>query len=142
MLMTLGLFVWGLDSACYQELSRQTQWRHASSSRVGKRPANQFAGLGDDTMTLTGWIAPELAGSRLSLEELRMMGDKGNPYPLVTGNGEVLGLWILTALNEGQSLFYPNGEPRRISFNLSLKRVDDDQIDRVGLITNPRELLQ
>ena len=71
MMLSLGMFVFSLSTLAYQELQRQTNWRHASNSRVGAPPALQFVGRGDDTITLPGIILPELAGSVLSLDALR-----------------------------------------------------------------------
>lgn len=42
MMMTFGMFVFGLNTAAYQELQRQTAWRHASQNRIGARPVRQF----------------------------------------------------------------------------------------------------
>ncbi len=73
MMLSLGMFVFSLSTLTYQELQRQTNWRHATNSRVGKSPAMQFVGRGEDTITLPGIILPELAGSVLSLNALRLM---------------------------------------------------------------------
>ena len=52
MMMTLGMFVFGLPTLAYQELQRTTEWRHASTSRIGTNPASQFLGRGEDTLSL------------------------------------------------------------------------------------------
>ena len=39
MMMALGMFVFSLETLAYQELQRQTDWRHPSSPRVGVQPA-------------------------------------------------------------------------------------------------------
>ena len=126
-LMCLGQFVFGLQSLAYEELKRSSSWRHPNSSRVGARAARQFVGVGDDTVTLSGWIAPELTGKYWSIAALRAMGDIGMPYALVTGTGEVLGQFVIENLNETGTLHYQDGTPRRIAFDLQLTRVDDDQ---------------
>tara|TARA_R110002167_G_scaffold98718_12_gene259439 strand:+ start:467 stop:895 length:429 start_codon:yes stop_codon:yes gene_type:complete len=141
MMMSLGLFVWSLNTLSYQDLQRQSAWRHPSQSRVGQRPARQFVGPGDDSITLSGWLAPELSGERVSLALLRAMADAGEPYVLVAGTGKVYGLWVIESLSEDHSLFYPNGQARRIEFSLSLARVDDDLIDKVSLVTSALDLL-
>ncbi len=107
-----------------------------------ERAASQFLGPGDDTITLSGWITPDIAGDIVSIHELRTMGDKGEPYVMVSGTGVIYGLWEITTLDETQTLFYPNGTPRKIEFSLSLHRVDDEQIKQVGLISNIQELLR
>ncbi|SFA66555.1 phage tail protein [Metapseudomonas otitidis] len=132
MMMALGMFVFSLHTLAYQELQRQTEWRHPSSSRVGTNPARQFAGRGDDTLTLPGILLPELAGSLLSLDALREMANTGKAYPMVEGSGRILGLWVIERVSETRTLFFPDGTPRRIEFSLGLTRVDDGRTDLLG----------
>lgn len=136
MMLALGMFVFSLSTAAYQELQRQTEWRHASNSRVGAAPARQFVGRGDDTITLPGVILPELAGSALSLDALRLMANTGKAWPMVEGSGRIYGLWIIESLSETKTIFFRDGTPRRIEFTISLKRIDDDRIDLLGAGTN------
>jgi uncharacterized protein len=135
MMLALGMFVFSLSTAAYQALQRQTEWRHASNPRVGAAPARQFVGRGDDTITLPGLILPELAGSALSLDALRLMANTGKAWPMVEGSGRIYGLWIIENLNETKTLFFRDGTPRRIEFTLSLKRIDDDRVDLLGAAT-------
>lgn len=135
MMLALGMFVFSLSTLAYQELQRQTEWRHPSSSRVGAAPARQFIGRGDDSITLPGILFPELAGSKLSLDALRLMANTGKAWPMIEGSGRIYGLWVIESLSETKTLFFRDGTPRRIEFTLSLKRIDDDQLDLVGTAT-------
>lgn len=136
MMMALGMFVFSLRTAAYQELQRQTDWRHASNNRVGAAPARQFVGRGEDTITLPGIILPELTGTALSLDALRLMANTGKAWPMVEGTGRIYGLWVIDSLSENKTIFFRDGTPRRIEFTLSLKRIDDDRIDLLGAGTN------
>ena len=136
MMMALGMFVFSLRTAAYQELQRQTDWRHASSNRVGAAPARQFVGRGEDAITLPGIILPELAGSALSLDALRLMANTGKAWPMVEGSGRIYGLWVIESMSETKTIFFSDGTPRRIEFTLSLKRTDDDRIDLLGAATS------
>ncbi len=136
MMLALGMFVFSLSTAAYQALQRQTEWRHTSSNRVGAAPARQFLGRGDDSITLPGIILPELAGSALSLDAIRLMANTGKAWPMVEGSGRIYGLWIIESLSETKTLFFCDGKPRRIEFTLSLKRIDDDRIDLIGAGTS------
>lgn len=136
MMLALGMFVFSLSTAAYQELQRQTEWRHVSNNRVGAAPARQFVGRGDDAITLPGLILPELTGSVLSLDALRLMANTGKAWPMVEGSGRIYGLWIIDSLSETKTIFFRDGTPRRIEFTLSLKRVDDDRIDLLGAATS------
>lgn len=136
MMLALGMFVFSLSTAAYQELQRQTEWRHASNNRIGAVPARQFLGRGDDSITLPGVILPELAGSGLSLDAIRLMANTGKAWPLVEGSGRIYGLWVIDSLSETKTVFFRDGTPRRIEFSLSLKRIDDDRIDLLGAGTS------
>ena len=132
MMMALGMFIFSLPTLAYQELQRQTDWRHPSSSRVGTNPARQFAGRGDDAITLPGVVLPELAGTPISLDALRYMADTGKAWPLVEGTGRILGIWVIEDVSETRTLFFRDGAARRIEFTLKLARVDDGSIDMLG----------
>lgn len=126
MLMAFGQFIFSLDTLAFQELKRSNTWRHPSNSRVGARPARQFVGVGDETFSLSGWLAPEQIGDYASLAELRAMGDSGLAFALVAGNGEVFGLFVIESLNETGTMHDRYGNPTRVSFDLQLARVDDE----------------
>lgn len=132
MMMAFGQFVFGLHTIAYHELQRQTSWRHPSTSRISARPARQYLGPGDDTITLQGLLAPEFCGSTISLDQIREMGAAGSAWPLVDGNGIVHGQFVIESLNETSSIFMDNGKARRIEFQIQLARVDDARTDAIG----------
>ena len=135
MMMALGLVVFRLPTSAYQELERDTSWRHPKQSRVGRRPSRQFTGPDEDSIELKGVLMPEIGGSSLSLDTLRIMGDTGAAWPLIQGNGRVFGLYIIERVKEGQSVLMSDGTPQRISFSVTLSRVDDDLVDILGDIS-------
>ena len=133
MMMILGMFVFSLPTLAYHELQRQTEWKHASTARVGLRDAHQYVGPGDDTITLSGWVAPELTGSLYSLDALRMMADTGKSWILIQGTGRILGSYRIMSMTEGRSILDGSGGARRVEFSISLKRDDDGVPALVGL---------
>lgn len=130
MMMSLGMFIFELSTVPYQELQQQLAWRHASSSRVGLRPARQFIGVDDESINLSGVLLPEVTGGEPSLAELRQMGDDGLDYVLIDGSGVIYGQYVIESLNMTKSLFFQDGKARRIEFQLALKRVDDDVVEQ------------
>jgi hypothetical protein len=130
-MMAFGQFAFGMGTLAYQQLQRQTDWRHAENSRVGARPAGQYVGPGQDRISLSGLLVPEFAGNRLALDQLRTMGDAGSAWPLVSGDGTVLGQYVLMSVHETQAVHMQDGTPRRIEFQLELRRVDDRMVDQV-----------
>ena len=134
MMMSLGLFVFGMHTVAYQELQRQTSWRHPSTSRVGTNPARQFLGRGDDTITLPGVLVSGLTGTQISLDVLREMADTGKAWALIEGTGRIYGIFVIEAISETRSYFFKDGAARRIEFSLTLQRVDDSDLDALGSI--------
>ena len=129
MMMALGFFVFSLHTAAYQEMQRQLAWRHASVPRMGDRPASQFIGPDDETITLNGVLLPELAGERLSLDVLQAMADTGDAWPLIEGTGRIYGLYVIESLQTTRTLFFQDGAARRIDFAISIKRVADTGLE-------------
>jgi len=119
MMMILGMFPFSIPTAVYQQLQRTTNWRHPSNSRVGDMPAYQFTGRGEDTISLEGSIVPEF-GSQMSITALRVMGDTGKAWPLISGTGKVFGLYHIDDLQETQTIFFPDGTPKKIEFTLKM----------------------
>lgn len=54
MMLTLGLFVFMLQTLPYQSMSRNAEYRWPSNARVGLRPAAQFLGMDEEKITLSG----------------------------------------------------------------------------------------
>lgn len=132
MMMTWGTFVFSLSTAAYSELQRQMTWRHASSDRVGARAARQYVGPGDDTISLQGTIAGELATDLQVLDKLRELADQGKPQALVEGTGRVYGAYLLTSLSETRRELFSDGTPRLIDFQMQLERDDDGASEAIA----------
>lgn len=132
MMLTLGLFVFQLDTLPYQDFVRDMAWRHPSSARVGTTPASQFLGRDADTVKLSGTLLPELTGGTLSLALLEAMADQGSAWPLIEGTGVLYGLFVVEKLSTTRTVFFQDGAARRIDFTLELKRVDESRVDLLG----------
>ncbi|WKD28638.1 phage tail protein [Halomonas sp. KG2] len=134
MMMTYGLFVFGLSTAAYQELQRQTDWRHVSQSRVNARPVHQFLGPGDDIINLTGSLLPMFTGGQQNLDMLRALADGGRAWPLIEGTGTYYGMFSITSLQERKSEFFRDGAAKQIEFDLKLTRIDDSRTELIGVL--------
>jgi phage protein U len=127
-MMCLGYFVFELATAPYQSAQQQSGWRHPSNSRVGLRPARQFLGRDEESITLSGVLMPELSGGEPSIAALKTMADAGRAYVLIDGNGTLLGVFVIESIDVTRTVFFTDGTARKIEFSLSLKRVDDDAV--------------
>jgi phage protein U len=121
-MMTLGPYIFGLNTAAFQELNRNTEWRWGSQDVFEGVPAMQFTGWGKDTITLPGVIFTEYWGGTGQLDALRGLGDEGEPQTLIDGRGFVWGEYVITGVQERQSYFAAAGVPLRQEFTVTLER--------------------
>lgn len=123
-MMQLGVFQFSIDTAAYQRLSRSSEYRWARQARIGANDALQFTGYGPETIEVEGAIYPDFRGGLGQIDRLRRQADVGIPLPLVSGLGQVLGLWVIEGITEGQEVFAANGVPRRQDFTMRVSRYD------------------
>lgn len=119
-------FYFNLDTAAFDELRRQTEFRWASQERLSRRPAQQGVGMGEEKLSLKGAIFPTFKGGLKQLDTLRTIGAKLLPLNLTTGYGFVLGTWCLRSLEEEQGALLAGGIPRKQTFSLEFTRYGDD----------------
>ncbi|WP_075685080.1 phage tail protein [Serratia marcescens] len=126
MMMIYGMFVFMLDSAPYQSLARTSGFRHVNNERIGRSAKWQYLGAGEDAITLSGVLYPEITGGDISLELLRTMAYVGRPWPLIEGTGVIYGMFVIDNITETRSEFFADGKAKKIEFTLSLKKVSED----------------
>lgn len=128
-MLALGTeFFFSLDTAAFQELERTSSWRWPAIDRVGARPVPQYVGPGEDTVTMRGTIYPHFRGGLGQVAAMRALAGTGRPFLVVDGSGRVWGQYVITDIREGQTVFFSNGKPRKIDFDLTLKMYDDPPI--------------
>lgn len=126
-MMALGTYRFALPSAAYQQLRRTAEYRWPSQERLGRRPARQFVGPGDERLELEGIIHPHFAGGLGQLDRMRELAGQGEPQMLSDGRGRVWGLWCIERIEETQTIFDRNGDPFKIEFRLALGRYGEDE---------------
>ncbi|MEO3990239.1 phage tail protein [Pseudocitrobacter cyperus] len=132
MMLALGLFVFMRQTLPYQTMQRDSAYNWGMNNRIGTRPAYQFIGPGSDTVALSGDLYPELTGGRISMQALYLMAEQGRAWPLISGSGFIYGMFVISKVSETGTEFYSDGSPRKISFNLTLTRVDESLATMYG----------
>lgn len=125
-MMALGEFRFGIDTVAYQKFNREVAYRWPSQARVGRRPARQFVGIGDDTISLVGTILPTYRGGQGQLDTLRSLAGTGQPQLLTDGLGRIHGKWCIERIDDRQDDFFSDGVPRRQEFRLQLSHYGED----------------
>lgn len=124
MMLTLGMFVFMRQTLPFQTMQRDAEYRWPSNPRVGQRDAYQFLGVGEEKVTLSGVLYPELTGGRITMTTVRLMAEEGRAWPLIDGAGAIYGMYVINNVSETGSVFFSDGTARKIDFTLTLTRVD------------------
>ena len=128
-LLKLGDYKFSVSTATYQELKRSTEFRWASADRLGRTPALQYVGPGQDQITLSGVIYPEFFSGPNQIEQMRNKAAQGRPLLLVDGLGHLHGYYAIKQIEETQSYIDKKGVPLKQTFTLSLLYYgEDDEI--------------
>jgi uncharacterized protein len=124
-MMTYGGFRFCIATAAYEELTQISSYSWPEQPIAGSEPVLQFTGTEAETITLRGVIYPAasfVAWPKQQVPSLRTMAEKGIPYILVSGKGKNFGSWVIEKITEKSGPFFADGTPRKIEFDLNLKR--------------------
>ena len=125
-MMGLGPFRFAVPGGTYQQLTREVRARWPAQERVGRRPALQFTGPGEETLELAGVIYPYYTGGLEQIRGMRAQAQAGAPLMMVSGLGDVYGLWVILGVRDTESFFRADGLARRVEFTLELSAYGPD----------------
>ena len=131
MMMIYGMFVFQLSTLPHQQIQQSRNWRHVKNERINRSASWQYIGAGDDTITLSGLLYPEITGGEVSLSALTSQAYVGRPWPLIDGVGQIYGMYVITGLNTTRSELDRYGRARKIEFTVTFERVDEDLRERL-----------
>jgi len=83
----------------YGDMQQNINCRWPTNSRFGQRPSAQFIGPGDEIITLSGELRPEITGGSVSLMTVRLMADEGMAWPLIGGSGMIYGMYVIESIS-------------------------------------------
>lgn len=102
------------------------RYRVASQERLNRQEALQAVSEGGETITLSGVVFPSLGSGTKQINRLRAIGGRMKPVQLTTGDGEVLGRWLLQSIEEEQDALLVDGMPRKQTFSVEFGRYGED----------------
>jgi hypothetical protein len=126
-LMSLGGFKFQISSAAYDQLTKKWEWHWVNQPLIGRSDAFQCVGKASDSISLTGQVAPSLlsVGTK-QVQTLAEMGNEMEPKLMVSGDGDVLGYWVIKSLQEVGTRFVRGGSPRLQSYQMELAFYGDN----------------
>ncbi|WP_338418163.1 phage tail protein [Izhakiella australiensis] len=125
-MMMLGDFVFSIDTTAYNQLTREASWRWSKQERIGGQDLLQYTGKAARSVTLNGEVHASLGKGIDAVDALYRLADQARPQQLVSGEGDVLGWWVLTNFSETTNRFLPGGAHRHKAWKITLEYYADD----------------
>ncbi|MBF0195466.1 MAG: phage tail protein [Magnetococcales bacterium] len=125
-MLSLGKFKFSINTAAYQSLKRTVEYNWPCQARGKRKPSLQYAGMGNETVSLNGVIYPHFKGGVDQINNMRKMASEGKPLILGDAKGINLGKWVITRIEETQTNFFIGGTPKKVEFNVELKAYGED----------------
>jgi phage protein U len=129
-MLQIGPVAFSVDGPSFDKLKSTAKGEWASQKRFARRNARQWTGYGDDDVVVSGTIYTEYFHGVGSLGTLRAL----MPYPqmLVSGAGDVFGLWCIEEVGHEQTYQDREGRPAKVSFDVKLGRYGEDAAGIAG----------
>lgn len=127
MLMGWGPHRFEVGGAAFEELRRRVEARWEKHAIIGRRPAGQYLGPGEDIVALRGTIYPVAQGGSLDSAVRALLADcrAGKTYSLLALSGDVPGPFRLERAEAVESFHLPGGRPQKIVYDLEFHAHDD-----------------
>jgi phage protein U len=97
---------------------------YAKKDLLGRLPAREFVGEGDETLTLKGQVLPSKLGGLSSIEALHGMRRQGERTFVMRGDGRVMGWYAVEHISEQHEMLGPNGVGQVVKHEVKLIMVD------------------
>ena len=124
MLLALGDFRFSINTCAYQQLKQTSSYNWHTQNTIGGRPIHQCTGASPETIELEGVIYPHYKGGLHQIQNMRNQANRMQPLTMVSGNGDVLGRWVIKQVEETSSNFTSNGKAQKLTFRLQLEKFD------------------
>lgn len=109
---------------------------YAKKDLLGRLPAREFVGEGDETLTLKGQVLPSKLGGLSAIEALHGLRRRGERLFVMRGDGAVKGWYAVEHIAENHEMLGPNGVDQVVKHEVKLVMVDPPDSDAGGGIIN------
>lgn len=107
----------------------------ASQERIGRKPAKQNTGVGDETFSIVGQILPFMQPAGLAgIDQLRKIARGKEPVMLASGRGKMYGYVVVEDVKETRSRLQQDGTPFESNYTVSCSIYGEDNIREDAII--------
>lgn len=130
-MLQIGAVAFSTIGPHYDKLASSAKATWARQKRFARADALQFTGMGEEAVTVSGTIYTDYFQGFSSLSTLRAQMPR--PQMLVSGAGDVFGLWCIVGVSNEQTYQDQRGRPRKVTFDVKLERYGEDGVGGLGL---------
>lgn len=123
-MLQIGPVQFRINGPHYDSLRHTARFSWPAQGRFGRRDALQFTGEGEETVEVRGTIYPDYFNGFGALATLRAIARV--PQIVVTGAGDVFGIWVIEEVGNEQTYQDRHGRPAKVTFDVRLKRYGED----------------
>lgn len=128
-LMCYGGVVFDALMTPVDKVTRTTAGQWASVPRIRNFPSPQFMGPQLAKVQLSAVMFPHETNGPEALAVLRLIAQAGLPQVLITGTGDVYGIFKVNSIEETMDSLDVVGYPREMTYRLELEQIPDDQVE-------------
>lgn len=121
-MLALGSYRFAVATGGFEKLTRNRTWRWVSQDRIGRPPALQFVGPGEDKVNISGVIYPHFRGGLRQVDMMAAQANRAAPLSFMDGMGRWWGNFVVLSCQETRTTFMSDGAPRKMEFELELQR--------------------
>jgi hypothetical protein len=121
-LYILGPFVFEVAPFNVNAITKSSTTDYAWKPIFGGPKPAEYVGEGSETIQMQGRLFPEALGGLHEMKQLQGMRSNGLPHPLMRGDGERLGWFVIEKIEEQSTHLDQSGVPRMIEFQIDLRR--------------------
>lgn len=115
----------------YDSLKKAQAWNWAELERFGREPTLHFTGKAAPTVVMDGTIKTFFGGvsNPVGIGKIKALVEEAErkvPLPMVTGLGDVLGLFVCTEVSETHQELMDNGAFLTQPFSVTFKKYPEE----------------
>lgn len=124
-MLQLGSFQFTVGNSAYQTLKHIAEYHWSENAHIRNSPSLQYTGRSSEKITLDGVAYKQIASDINFTTALQNMAKAGKSYLLVSGEGDIMGEWVIEKISRTELSHNENGVARKISFSVGLKKYSD-----------------
>lgn len=134
-MLILGSVRFKVGGTTLDNFEQEVNGSWASQDRIGRRPAKQNTGIGEETFSISGQIIPFFQPEGLQgIDQLRKLARGKEPVMLASGRGKMYGYVVVENVRENRTRLQADGSPFEANYTVTCSVYGEDNIREDAVI--------